>query len=677
MEKNDRLGPDFPENRPPSESYRPYQPPVFPAGYPAYPSGAPSTARAEEEPPVPGGGPQYQPASNQQGQAPFSQAGCPPHPFGGGPAPHPNTGPSRSAPALQAGPAAPSGPAAPPPSSQGWDTEYSSPQSPQGPPPSARAQKSAPSQAARPPYIPRKATKVYQDTLAAAQRPKTLVLLVLVLLFGVLYTETVLRAGLGLSVPLTVGIFCGISVWYGKSAGTALYKPAMFLLLPIAVIALSFLFIDSAVTHFVNMCALFVLVPIQVTAMARVHTADLFSVESAKRAFVEVFCRPFSNLDMPFLALCQKRKGDSKKSRAALGIILGLLVALPVGLLFLALFSSADANFSGLIVNTLRLFSLNLRSVFFDLFFGFFIALFCAAMLIGLKGRRKEDAAPKGLGLPERRGGLPAAAVGSFLTVIVLIHALFVGVQFQYLFGGANGLPDHLTYAQYARWGYMELAFALLIALILVAVALYVTKRRENGRLPIYIGIALTLLILCDFVVLASSIYRMLLYMQVYNLTVTRVMVLWSIILMGLCMLWLLGRVWFPRFKALRWCAVTVVAMVILLNAANIDVLTAKINVDRYLAGQTQEIDCRYLSTLSSAAAPEVERLLQSDASRDARRALQVYSYKLEQKNWRNFAVPDLEARKVIERNNIFSVRYYYEGSAAFEDANGTYTGEI
>ena len=115
MEKNDRRGPDFPENRPPSESYRPYQPPVFPAGYPAYPSGAPSTARAEEEPSVPVGGPQYQPASNQQGQAPFSQAGCPPHPFGGGPAPHPNTGPSRSAPALQAGPAAPSGPAAPAP----------------------------------------------------------------------------------------------------------------------------------------------------------------------------------------------------------------------------------------------------------------------------------------------------------------------------------------------------------------------------------------------------------------------------------------------------------------------------------------------------------------------------------------------------------------------------------
>lgn len=100
----------------------------------------------------------------------------------------------------------------------------------------------------------------------------------------------------------------------------------------------------------------------------------------------------------------------------------------------------------------------------------------------------------------------------------------------------------------------------------------------------------------------------MLLYMEMYNLTVTRLLVLWSIVLMGLCMLWLLGRVWFARFKVLRWCAVTVIAMVIVLNAANVDVLVARVNVDRYLAGQTQEIDCRYLFHPSPAAAPQVER---------------------------------------------------------------------
>ena len=530
--------------------------------------------------------------------------------------------------------------------------------------------------AGNPNYVPRKATKAYQNMLKTARQPKTLVMLALVLVYGILFSETILRAGLGLSVPLTAAVFCGISVWYCKTSGVELYKPAMVLLLPIGLIAVSFLFIDSGATHFLNMCLLLVLIPIQLAAMNRAHTADLFSLESFKRAFLEVFCRPFSNLDMPLLAITRKKEPSSGKNKAALGILVGILVALPVGLLFIALFSSADANFSSLFGRTLQFLAQNVGFIVTDVFFGLIIALFCAALFIGLKGRREEGTPQReAQGAPIRKGGLPAAAVGSFLTVIVLIHAVFVGVQFQYLFGNGKGLlPNDWTYSQYARWGYWELSLALLIALILVAVVLFTSKRKENGRLPIYVSLSLTALILCDFVILASSIYRMFLYMKMYNLTVTRLLVLWSIVLMGLCMLWLLGRVWFARFKVLRWCAVTVIAMVVVLNAANVDVLTAKVNVDRYLAGETQEIDCRYLSTLSPAAAPQVERLLNTDVKVEARAALRVHSYKLDRKNWRNFAVPDMEARKVMQRNNISSSRYYtgaYSSSQEFHGSGG------
>lgn len=41
------------------------------------------------------------------------------------------------------------------------------------------------------------------------------------------------------------------------------------------------------------------------------------------------------------------------------------------------------------------------------------------------------------------------------------------------------------------RWGYWELSLALLIALILVAVVLFTSKRKENGRLPIYVSLSL------------------------------------------------------------------------------------------------------------------------------------------------------------------------------------------
>ena len=732
MEQNDRTGQmGYPPPSQPKQSARPYKPPVEPF-YPSYqpgygqPYGAPpdgfSSPQTEGQPVAPAPSFGYPGQTNPMPQPPVAGQPAPggqnapvhpdgPPPLTGNPnqgrVPPPGPAPSFAVPpapqgmgaqgnAVYADPAVQNVYQGPVYAAKASETAPNPPPFPQGTAagqpgvssqngPQGRFQKAGGPASPHPPqpskpsgnpnYVPRKATKAYQNMLNTARQPKTLVMLALVLVYGILFSETILRAGLGLSVPLTVAVFCGISVWYCKTSGVGFSKPAMVLLLPIGLIAASFLFIDSGATHFFNMCLLFVLIPIQLAAMARAHTADLFSLESFKRAFLEVFCRPFSNLDMPFLAFSRKKEHDPGKTRTALGILIGVLVALPVGFLFIVLFSSADANFSSLFGRTFQFLIQNVEFIITDVFFGLIIALFCAALFIGLKGRHGEEIPKRETqSAPARKGGLPAAAVGGFLTVIVLIHAVFVGVQFQYLFGSGKGLlPNDWTYSQYARWGYVELSIALLIALILVVVVLYTSKRKENGRLPIYISLSLTALILCDFVVLASSIYRMLLYMKMYNLTVTRLLVLWSIILMGLCMLWLLGRVWFARFKVLRWCAVTVIAMVVVLNVANVDVLTAKVNVDRYLAGQTQEIDCWYLSKLSPAVAPQLERLLNTDVKEQARAALRVHSYKLEQKNWCNFAFPDLEARKVMERNNISSSRYYdfYSASQEFYGSGG------
>ena len=82
-------------------------------------------------------------------------------------------------------------------------------------------------------------------------------------------------------------------------------------------------------------------------------------------------------------------------NRTALGILVGILVALPVGLLFIALFSSADANFSSLFGRTFQFIAQNIGFIVTDVFFGLVIALFCAALFIGLKGRQGEGTSQK------------------------------------------------------------------------------------------------------------------------------------------------------------------------------------------------------------------------------------------------------------------------------------------
>jgi hypothetical protein len=195
------------------------------------------------------------------------------------------------------------------------------------------------------------------------------------------------------------------------------------------------------------------------------------------------------------------------------------------------------------------------------------------------------------------------------LSLLVLLFALFVGVQLTVLFGGARHVleTEGLTYADYARSGFWQLLTVTGLTLGVVAgAARWAPRGTRTDR--ILIRALLGALAVLTLVIVASALHRMDLYADAYGLTRLRVLV-------ALCEFWLgvvfvlvlvagirLRAIWLPR-------AVVVAGVLALLGlaAANPDGLIADRNIARY--EKIGRIDTAYLSGLSADAVPALERL--------------------------------------------------------------------
>ena len=146
--------------------------------------------------------------------------------------------------------------------------------------------------------------------------------------------------------------------------------------------------------------------------------------------------------------------GARERIRPMSGVVRGLLLAVPLVLLFLVLFSSADAVF-GSLLGKLPALNLDLGSLPGRAILAIVAAWLAAGLLTFASIGRENDRLD--VDRPVRRWlGLTEAL--TVLVVLDLLFAVFVVVQATYLFGGQDTLGQTgLTYAEYARRGFFDL----------------------------------------------------------------------------------------------------------------------------------------------------------------------------------------------------------------------------
>jgi hypothetical protein len=342
---------------------------------------------------------------------------------------------------------------------------------------------------------------------------------------------------------------------------------------------------------------------------------------------LEALFRPWATMTEAWRRAAGERGGGSR----GWAILRGVLLALPVLAIFTALLAAADLVFGDLVEEALRWLNIEKllewvgRGVVIVLSAIFMLGALVAALLD--PGKRKLQGEDKPL-LKPFVGFLESMIV---LGAVDLLFAIFVVVQFRYLFGGdANITAAGYTYADYARNGFGELVWVAFLGMGLIMALGYFGKRGESRQRSWFNGLSTGLVVMLG-VILVSAWQRLLLYEGAYGFTelrtYTHVFIPWLALHLVVFLI-LLFRGNLRRFAP--FAALGTLGFVVTLNLLNVDAFIVRQNVKRF--EQTGEIDLVYLKYLTDDAVPglvEFSRVAPEDmreellASLACRRAMQ------------------------------------------------------
>jgi hypothetical protein len=297
----------------------------------------------------------------------------------------------------------------------------------------------------------------------------------------------------------------------------------------------------------------------------------------------------------------------------------GVLIAIPILIIFSALLSSADLVFARRVQDFVRMFRLeNLpENIFRSLYI--LVAAYALAGVFLHAALKSRDEKLIGLDrpiVPQFLGFTEAAVV---LASVVLLFSLFTLVQFQYFFGGQTNIGvQGFTFSEYARRGFSELVLVAFFSLLLFLGLSAVVRRQDSVQRWVFSGLGFGLVALVG-VMLYSAFQRLLLYEAAYGFsrlrTYTHVFMLWLGLLLAVVVVLDLLRKERAFALAALLASIGFAASLALLN---VDGFIVRQNVARAVPGA--DLDVGYLASLSPDSVPSLVNALQDGSLSPGRR---------------------------------------------------------
>ncbi len=408
------------------------------------------------------------------------------------------------------------------------------------------------------------------------------------ILYGIIFTICLYKGFHGISMTVLSAVTMGYLIWGFQTLDIKVKKSTLFYFAAWCILSISNFLTGSSVIIFFNVCGMILLF----LSFLLTHFCNTEKWGFGKY-FGEMFVAPIVTicyLGYPFKALgkyfAKREKGKSAKAKY---VWLGIIISIPLLFVIVGLLVSADVVFRNLFENVFS-------GIWFPehpLWMGFLFVVgsigFYSLLAYFADGQIRDAVA-------EKNKWEPIVGI-TFLSIITIVYLIFSVIQISYLFLGSFSLPDGYTYAAYAREGFFQLLFVCMINLVIILIC--ISRFREN----IALKIILTLFSSCTFIMIASSAMRMLLYVESYQLTFLRLLVLWALIVISILLIGCIISIYKNRFPLFQYATVTVTVLYIIFSLAKPDYLIAKYN----LSYNADQVDLYYLSNLSSDAIPAME----------------------------------------------------------------------
>ena len=360
--------------------------------------------------------------------------------------------------------------------------------------------------------------------------------------------------------------------------------------------------------------ALMVILPIFVHTCCKKDLFVNFSHRPVYRIANCIFKLPSKSLFKSIVVFVPKK--DGKKSRVLPVIgwsMIGLAGAITPTIIVAALLSY-DEQFTNLLDRIFTFSSDNIFENIGDVILACILAIFLFAVLFGnlVVARNAINTEKNTAETAQKRSPLqvfPKPLLAAFVTPILLLYVLFFISQWNYYVSAfTHVLPEGLTYAQYAREGFFQLCVVSVFNALLL-IGLQTFMRRTPGERGILRRTLAGIISLFTLILIATALSKLILYIDAYGMTRSRVLATWMILLLAVFFILSLIHVFWKKFPIAMAILITCVLFALILFLPNIDGMIANYNVDAYLSGDLSSVDVEALCDLDYAAVPALERL--------------------------------------------------------------------
>lgn len=451
----------------------------------------------------------------------------------------------------------------------------------------------------------------------------------------------------GLNIFLWMTIFVSLFFWLLRSHQEGENKRKYWLALPLILFSAAMVWRDSPTLKGLNLLMILVTLSLAVlqTQLGQVRLA------SVSQYVLGIFLSGLFSIGNPIvLVFSDIQWRDIPRAgwtRNLLAVARGLILAIPLLLIFGGLFMAADAVFESFIY---KVFQINVDLITLHAFL-----ILCFAWLAAgyLRGALQENEQASLGQLPSAASKIGIIEIGMVLGLLDLLFLSFVIIQIRYLFGGVSTVATtDLTYAEYARRGFFELVTVTTLALPVLLFAHWLLNKENPRHERIFRLLAGTQILLL-FVVMASALQRMRMYQSEYGQTELRFYTTAFMYWLALVFVWFGTTVLRGNRQPFAFGALTSsFLMVALLNVINPDALIVRANLTHAQACHT--FDAYYATSLSADAVPDLVQALpmlpQSERGMLSQKILERWSPP-QHSDWRTWSLARTQAWQTVHQN--------------------------
>ena len=427
------------------------------------------------------------------------------------------------------------------------------------------------------------------------------------LVLGLCFDYFFYKKELGLSflayvLLILTGILFICYVYKNKNVKTNSY----LLIIPILFFATMVFVRSNAVLSFLNIVASLLLILVLALSITKKNISDYLLID-----YIALIFKPFQFIPafLKTIADASTLNKDTKGKDSARQIIRGILVTIPIIVIFSFLFSSADLVFNKYFYEIFNNIDISSETVFRITLIFFVTSFFIGAYSYTFREKYNSEENKDIKKLSQNQQHLEVVIL---LTSLNTLFLLFLIIQVKYFFGGAPNISlEGFTYAEYARKGFFELIVVTVLSLLILWAVENAVPQDGKHRRPFKLLSAF--LIIQVFFIMASSFMRLSLYEEAYGFTSLRVYSHSFILWLAVIFIFFLYKIFIDRTekKFLFNSFISLIIYLSILNIFNPDAFIAKQNIKRFLI--SGELDMGYIDTLSYDTLPQMVRVLELD----------------------------------------------------------------